>query len=238
MISRARGISLKYQIEELLRSELESLNHGDQIPSEEELAERFSVSRGTVREAILELMNEGIVYRIQGKGTFKSGKALYNSGYKITSLTEQLIQNGFKPGIRDIRVSDGHPSERIRSLLQVDEKENLWEISRVRLADDSPLCYNTAYLRKSLIPILQVSDLEMSLLDMVTNKFGLRVIRSESYCSAIAATKFLSEVLLVKIKSPILHLEHISYGVEEKPVFVDISDSAGGREFLRFEQRG
>ena len=66
MLIRQPGISLCHQIKESLRRELDSIGYGEQIPSEQQLSARYGVSRGTVRQAITEMVNEGLLYKIQG----------------------------------------------------------------------------------------------------------------------------------------------------------------------------
>lgn len=234
MLLRKKGITLQYQIEGSLRTELETLSYGEKIPSEDKLAELYGVSRGTIRQVIIELVNQGLLHRIHGKGTFKGGIAVYNSGFRITSFTEQLIRCGFTPGIKDIKISTELPNNKIYMILAIGDYEPVWKISRIRLANDSPISFSTAYLRKDLIPQLVSTDLEMSLIDMITKKYRIRLMKTEHYCSAILANNFLSEKLSIEVGSPILHVEHVAYGLEGRPVFLDISESIGNKCIQRF----
>ena len=238
LLQRKSGITLRHQIKDALINDLASLSYGAKILSEDILSEKFGVSRGTIRQAILELMHQGLLFRIQGKGTFKSGIAVYNSGFNITSLTEQLKRGGFTPGIKNISVSSLIPDENIRSLLMLETKEPVWKISRIRLANNVPISRCVAYLRMDIAPNLEVSDLEMSLIEMITKKFGLHIIKSENNCKAILSDKPLSKLLEIDVGSPILHVEHIAFGFDGRPVFVDISESIGDRYIQRFEQMG
>ena len=72
MINSNNPIPLHAQIKELLRKEIHAKHYSDKIPSERELMDRFSVSRTTVREAVAHLVNEGLLEKIHGKGTFIS----------------------------------------------------------------------------------------------------------------------------------------------------------------------
>lgn len=238
ILERNTGLPLKYQIRDSLIKELDSLKYGEKIQSEELLAERFGVSRGTIRQVILELTNKGLLFRIQGKGTFKSGIDVFNSGFNITSLTEHLIRGGLTPGIKDVKVSAEVPDDKIRRILLIDRNEFVWKISRIRLANEIPISRHTAYLRKDLAPELKPSDLEMSFIEMATKKFGIQIIKSINNCTAVLSDKVLSQQLKIDVGSPILYVEHIVYGYDGKPSFVDISETIGDRYVQRFEQIG
>jgi GntR family transcriptional regulator len=238
MLSRTPGITLKYQLKDFLCAKLEQLNFGDKIPSEDNLAEEYGVSRGTIRQVINELTGQGLLFRIQGKGTFKSGITVYNSGFMITSLTEQLKKGGFLPGIKAKKITLEVPDIKVATKLGIDEKEPVWRISRIRLANGSPISTNTAFVPKSLIPQLTISDFEMSFLEMLTEKFKIRLLKSENFCSAILSDKTLANQLSIEVGRAILHIEHIAYGLEGRPVYLDISNAVGDRYTQRFEQSG
>jgi len=91
-IKREYGISLHYKIRKEIEKLLKEENFKDKIiPPEEEIAERFKVSRGTVRRAIFDLVNQGVLYRIPGKGTFINNKQL--SIEKITVFSPWYFHN-------------------------------------------------------------------------------------------------------------------------------------------------
>jgi GntR family transcriptional regulator len=238
ILQRNTGIPLKYQIRDSLLKELDTLKYGEKIPSEESLAGQYGVSRGTIRQVVLDLTNQGMLFRIQGKGTFKSGIVVFNSGFNITSLTEHLIKGGLTPGIKNIRITSEVPDEKICTLLMIDSKEIIWKISRIRLANGIPISKSTAYFRKELAPDLVETDLEMSFINMITRKFGVSVIKSINNCTAVLSDKVLSRQLEIDVGSPILYVEHIAYGYDGRPSFVDISETIGDRYIQRFEQIG
>ena len=236
-LDRSTGVSLKVQIIDALREEIDPLDHSEKIPSEEDLSKKFGVSRGTVRSAVSELVRQGQLYKLQGKGTFKCGTTLYNSGQTLTSLTDQLLSQGFRPGIKEKSLKYSLADQEISDLLKIKLNDPVWRISRLRSANDLLLSFNIAYISKSVIPDLKDSDFTMSLVDMITNKFMIRLIKAENYCYATCADEFLSSRLNVKIGTPILKIQHIAYGVEnEKPIYLDFVYAIGDRQFLRFEQ--
>lgn len=111
-LKRVAGVSLYHQIMEDLREEIQGMAYGEQIETEQQLAEKYAVSRGTVRQAITALVSEGLLTKIQGKGTFKSGVALDRSTAVVKSFTDQLLASGLVPGIRDVNLESDFADER------------------------------------------------------------------------------------------------------------------------------
>ena len=81
-------------IEEYLRSLVEGAGPGDPLPSEAELCERFSVSRMTVRQALQELTNDGLVERRRGQGTFVAHRPVHRHPGVFLSFTEEMNRRG------------------------------------------------------------------------------------------------------------------------------------------------
>lgn len=235
MLLRTSRIPLVYQVKESVREEISSLSYGEKVATEKELSEKYGVSRGTIRQALSELVNEGLLYRLRGKGTFRGGIAVYHSGL-TTGLTEQLIRCGLTPGIKDVMVSLEAPNKKVCGYLHLGGEDIVWRVSRTRLANGAPISYSVAYIRKDLLPDLAASDLKMSLIEMITEKFQISIVKAESFCSAILANDLLAKKLEVEIGSPILRIEHVAYTSGNRPIFVDISESIGGKYMPRFEQ--
>ena len=91
-----------YQLKEIMRERVQSdeWKPGDLIPSERELSEKYGISRMTARQAITDLVNEGLFYREQGKGTFVSQRKITQQLIRLTGFTEDIKARGQKPGTR------------------------------------------------------------------------------------------------------------------------------------------
>jgi GntR family transcriptional regulator len=147
------GLPLFQQIVEDMRGNIEAGRYvpGGIIPSERELSEHYSVSRVTVRRAIKELVDMGILSKKQGKGTFVSAAPLER---KITQTPEVLTfaqmceAAGKQPGTRVMRVDEIMGDQRDLEFLGLPKGSNLLRIQRVRTADEMPVM-----LENSLTPI-------------------------------------------------------------------------------------
>src|SRR5919107_2932451 len=87
-----------YQLKEIIRGRIESgeLEKGELIPPERELCEMYGISRMTARQAVMELVNEGLLYREQGKGTFVAGKKIQQETARLTSFTQDMRERGME----------------------------------------------------------------------------------------------------------------------------------------------
>lgn len=101
-IDKQSPIPIYYQIMEQLKAQIKSgeLLPDMPLPSEREYAEQFGISRMTVRQALSNLVNEGFLYRLKGRGTFVSKPKMEQALQGLTSFTEDMKSRGMTPGSR------------------------------------------------------------------------------------------------------------------------------------------
>src|SRR5699024_385163 len=101
MIDKNSPIPIYYQLEEHIKKLIQDgeLTPGDMLPSEREYGERYSISRMTVRQAITNLVNGRILYRVKGKGTFVMEQKMEQDLQGLTSFTEDMKARGLKAGV-------------------------------------------------------------------------------------------------------------------------------------------
>src|SRR4051812_20574632 len=99
MINKNSPIPIYYQLEEHIKGLIEEgvLKPGDVLPPEREYAEKYQISRMTVRQAFTQLVNEGYLFRLQGKGTFVAERKIEKTLQGIISFTEDMRARGLKP---------------------------------------------------------------------------------------------------------------------------------------------
>ena len=174
------------------------------IPSEPELAKQYEVSRMTARQAINELVYEGVLYRIKGKGTFVNYQKYEKSIHGLTSFSEDMIQKGFSPSSLLINKSVILANELIASKLQIKPKEPVIELKRVRLADDEPMALEFVYLPAAIIKELPENIGSISLYDYIEKELGLMIDYSIQEIEAICLEEEISHYLKVEPSSPCL----------------------------------
>lgn len=223
MIIRVAGVSLYHQIKQDLLSTIEPLPNGTKIATEQELSERYGVSRGTVRQAISELVAEGHLYKIQGSGTYKGAAKLGGAYLVARTFTDQIRASGKTPGIADITLDLLPADAYVADALHIEKGRIVFRLARTRLVDGAPIAYCSAFIRAEAIPNLQASDLKMSLIVMFTETFHLAISDRRILCRAATASKEIGKRLGIAARSPVLYLENEASSGDFKPMFIDIS---------------
>ncbi|MDR2974635.1 MAG: GntR family transcriptional regulator [Propionibacteriaceae bacterium] len=129
------------------------LSVGDAIPSERELCERFGVARMTVRHAVDSLVVEGILTRIQGKGTFVASPKV-DLQMRLTTFEEEMARRGLRAASRMLAADVRMPPRDVADTLGLDESEKTYYLYRTRLADDEPMALEESWLPEKLFPKL------------------------------------------------------------------------------------
>ena len=143
--------SARYRdIEAHLRELIAAASPGDALPTEAELCARFDVSRMTVRQALQELTNAGLVDRQRGKGTFVAARPMHRRPGVFLSFTEEMARRGMTPTSRLVSAGiDAARPEELADLRLADGAEVV-RVERVRLADGVPIAFeDAAVLRRA-----------------------------------------------------------------------------------------
>ncbi len=147
-LERSNPLPLYYQLKEVLRQQIRAghLAPNTAIPSEPELVSRYHVSRATVRQALTELVNEGLIYRLHGKGTFVCEPRVQQTLSELTSLTQDIRRRGKRPGGILLVSELIRGSEIVRKRLSLEDEEQVIRLERLRTADDLPIAHEIDYL--------------------------------------------------------------------------------------------
>src|SRR5436309_12630764 len=130
-----------YQLKEIMRERVRAgeWQPGDLIPSERELGETYGISRMTARQAITDLVNEGLFYREQGKGTFVSQNKITQQLIRLTGFTEDIKASGQLPSTKVLSASMCPADETAAEWLHVKLGDLLFCWHRLRFADAKSL---------------------------------------------------------------------------------------------------
>ncbi len=203
--------------EHVLRLIESDLKPRDQLPTERDLAESFSLSRLTVRRTLDRLEAEGRVYRIQGAGTFVSEPRVAKS-LELTSFSEDMRQRGLKPGSRLLASAEVQAGARIGYTLGVSPGAALYRVTRVRTANDVPICLEASYLPAALVPGLIDQPLEGSLYELLSSVFRLDLERAEQEIRCTVLEPKDAALLEVPSFSPAFTVERTGFDARGRPI--------------------
>lgn len=127
------------------------LSPGDKVPSERTLCHQFGVSRMTVRQAIDVLVNEGVLVRQQGRGTFVAQQKL-DLQLRITSFSQEMRMRGMVPSTKLLDIEEQVPPAYIARALGLGDDAKAYYVRRLRYADEAPMCVEEAWLPHALLP--------------------------------------------------------------------------------------
>ncbi|MED3448029.1 GntR family transcriptional regulator [Bacillus thuringiensis] len=226
-------IPLYHQLIERLKNSIEKGHWtlGDKIPSENQLMEQFGVSRNTVKKAIEELVQEGILYRIQGKGTFVAKPKLQQSLMGFYSFSKVLKEKGLNPKDIILKIEEVKPNAKIKEALQLSENVNVIEMKRLRCAEDEPYILESSFIPKHVVTdIEQLKKVgEISLYDLFSQQFNTVVTRANEAFEPVLIRADESEYLQTEVGRPALLLERTAYDTNGIPVEFCISIVRGDR---------
>lgn len=191
---------------------------GTPIPSEIELASRYSVSQGTVRKAVSELAEEHLLVRQQGRGTFVASHAEERSQFPFLRMTPD--DSDLKELTADlldlVRVRDAHSAR----LLGLSAGSSVLVLTRILKLNGSPVCHEEVRLPASRLKGLTtgvVKQHECMLYSMYETRFGMRVLHAEERLKAVAAPRDVAALLEIAPGSPLLQIDRIAFTYRREP---------------------
>ncbi|MDZ5474124.1 GntR family transcriptional regulator [Bacillus sp. 31A1R] len=213
MIDKNSPVPIYHQLEEQIKSQIEngSLEADELIPSEREYAERYQISRMTVRHAINNLVKDGFLHRQKGKGTYVSKQKVEQKLQGLTSFTEDMLERGMTPSSRLLSFEIIPASQPIAHRLGLKENTPVYEIRRIRLADHVPMAVETTYLPANLIKGLTEDIINQSLYKYIEEKLTLNISEASQEIEATSAKDHEVKHLQIEKGSPVLLILRTSY---------------------------
>lgn len=220
-----KNIPLYVQLEQILKSKIMTgeLLPGDKIPSEKEIAEIYDVSSITARQAVLNLVAEGLLLRKQGKGTYVQGHKMNVKNIMTLNVSGNLndiIPEGLSSQkVRVLDIFRMSSTKRVAHTLGISEGDEVVCTIRTRSDNGVVLSYVKNYLPLSIGEKVEKKDLlNQTMLQVLKNKIGLRLKFGVQFITAVVADFEIASALGVSISSPVLYLETIIHVEGDMPV--------------------
>ena len=196
-----------------------SLPAETQLPSEDGLVERFKVSRTTVRKAIQNLAERGLVEVRRGKGTFVTQPKVTQELTELTGFVEDMQTLGRTPTARLLDKRIVAADELVAHRLALAPGALVVRLQRVRLADRVAMSFDETYLPRDLGEQVAENDLEAEpVFALLENKYDTPLVEAEYKLEAAAAGLVVAQALQVPVGSPIFLIERTSYTTGNRPV--------------------
>lgn len=218
------GIPLHQQISDWLKKEISSgtLERNEKLPSENELSDKFDVSRVTVRRALQTLENEQLIYRCQGLGSFVSDQRTHQSFSFLNDFSEELAGSGLKPSSKVISFGQENIENRndILSYLEIQNKEIAVKLERVRLGDGEPIAFDQTWMPVFYGQLIENYDLEKNtIFNILEDEFEIPIDKGCYRIESTLADEELAKHLNVDTGTPLLQINRIAYTIHDKPVY-------------------
>ena len=185
---------------------------GDQIPPELELCKIYDVSRITVRRALDEMLQKGLIRREMGRGTFVEGGLMLSPHQQIYSFTNEIIKMGLRPGAKLLKQKETRADHSVAQDLKINEGDATLFVNRLRTANDLPLFFSESYFNVTAFPNLLNADFSGdSLAKIIDLTINLKVIRVEQWVTARNAWARLAKLLVLEENAPVLNMKRIVY---------------------------
>lgn len=236
-MSRVRERGLAWQIRDYLLEQIKSgeLRHGQRVPSERELCQRFGVSRMTVRQALDRLAWEGVLERRRGSGTYVAPPKIRLGLQQLTGFSEDMRRRGMRPGSRILLADVGEADPEAAAALGLAVDRRVTHLRRLRLADQRPLALECVQVPLRVFPDLvdriqaavRAGEAESLSLYALFERAGIRLARAEQSIEASIATGEQAALLGVREGSPLLVLTRLTW-----------ADDGTAVEFVRSWYRG
>lgn len=206
---------------------------GQRIPAERELAELFKVSRMTLRQAIQTLVDDGILERHVGSGTFVANRKVQEKMSGVTSFTELMMAAGKTPSSKTISYHITTPSQSEIERLQLSKDTKVLRMERVRYGSGIPICFEVTAVPADLIADFSKEEVTSSFYKTLEEKAGLNPGRAIQTVSAMSASEKIAEYLNVRRGEALLRLRQISYLQNGRPFEYTHTQYVGSRfEFV------
>lgn len=213
------------KVEEVLAAEIAGgeLRPGDRLPSEDELLARFGVSRITVRRAIQNLVQRGVVEIQRGRGTFVLAPRISQELTKLTGFVEDMMAHGRRASAKVLSRSEVAANATVAQHLGISKGTRVVRIERVRMADSVPMSLDETYLPLAIGRQIVRNDLRVKpIFTLLEEKYGIPLMEAEYKLEASAASAHVAEALAIVEGAPIFRIERTTFTTGGEPIDYEI----------------
>jgi GntR family transcriptional regulator len=245
-VDRNSPIPYYVQVADVLRGRIKAgeWRVGDQLPGEIELCSTFNVSRPVVRQALNTLIDEGLVLRLKGKGTFIAEPKIREGLFQqLTGFYQDMVDQEYTPVTKVLKQQITPASQHVATQLGLEPGAQVIEIERLRFVQDVPIVLVTTYIPYALCPALLSTDLSQRSLYAFLEQSGLIIVHGRRTMEAVPAKEYEANLLQVVLGAPLILLNSVSYMGDGTPLEYYYAFHRGDRsrfvvELVRIREQG
>ena len=216
-LNKSKGAPpLYYQLKELLEEKIVNGVYpvGSMLPSEQELEKQYSLSRVTVRQALNELVTQGLILRKRGSGTIVQAEMMLDEQLgTIKSFTEEMRERNMTPGTPVFQYSTEPANKEVAQHLKIKTGEKVCKLERVRSGNNVPIVVFITFLAKKYENILSKCGKTDSLYALLRDN-GIAVIKASDRYTAGLASKEIASKLKISVGAPVLIRTRVSFNLQ------------------------
>ena len=218
-----------WQLKELIRERIRRQEWlpGTALPSERVFVQQYGISRMTVRQALSELVNEGVVYREQGKGTFVKPFLTQAVPMRLLGFTERIEAQGKHVSTKVLAAQMEPADETIATALRIKPGQLVFHLHRLRFIDGKPCVLERTHVSFRGCELLLEEDLEQgSLYQLLESRYGVLLVKAEQDISIVALGREESLTFNLPLRSPAHLIHRLAFPEQEQPVEYLVAYSA------------
>lgn len=210
-IDKKSPIPVYYQLKSLISEKIEKSEYaeGSLIPSERELSDLLSISRMTVRQALNNLVQEGVLYREKGIGTFVSKSKIEQKN--IMSFSDTVSKKGMIPSTKILYFGKEEPGETVKSVLGLKDNQIIYNVKRLRMANNIPVGIEQDFIPEMYCPGLEKYDLTTSLYRILREDFKHIIKYMDNAVEAGKPSKEEKDLLNMTSGIPVLKIKSLMH---------------------------
>ncbi len=227
MFKNSDPTPLYQQLKEVLRQQIEQgkFKPDHSIPSERNLCETYKISRITVRQAISEMINEGALYRIQGKGTFVAKRKVNQGLVRLVDFARTVLDLGMKPSTQILGKEVLPADIQMTKILDIPETSQVLKLSLLGMGDQEPLVLYESYFSLSLGKKMvkeaiqrEKEGIPFSTYDLYGESSGVFPARVNQTLEAVNADDHLSSLMHIRKGSALLMMTSVFLSPDQHPL--------------------
>ena len=192
---------------------------GEKLPIETDLCDIYGVSRITVRKAVLDLVEEGLLIRQQGKGTFVQYPKAKRELFAVNGHTEYMSELGKVPQTKILSFGIKPVKAHVAKMLSISLESEVLELQRILYYDDQPLTLEISHYSLELLPHLdQHVHNSVSMYDTIKNKYNIAPVHNKKLLNMVFANVDEAKHLECEVGEPLFKVEKVAYDAQKRPI--------------------